>query len=317
MKNYITIDGGTTNTRVSLICDGQLLDTVRIPLGARAGIDGTQALKDALREAISDLLHEHSLTESDVCRVLASGMITSEFGLCALPHLQAPVGIAELHASMHDATFAEITSIPFTFIRGVKMLGDTLDSTDMMRGEETELMGLVSSSDGECLYILPGSHSKLVETDRNGRIVRFSTMLTGEMIAALSSGTILRDAVDLSVTALCEEKLLEGCHYATKHGINEALFKVRILKNLFSATAVECYSFFLGAILSAEVDAIAKSPIQTIVIGGKAQLKRATALLLQAMTAKKIISLSDEEVEASVTRGMLRIYEFDPQITKG
>jgi len=80
---------------------------------------------------------------------------------------------------------------------------------------------------------------------------------------------------------------------------------------------VECYSFFLGAILSAEVDAIAKSPIQTIVIGGKAQLKRATALLLQAMTAKKIISLSDEEVEASVTRGMLRIYEFDPQITKG
>ena len=317
MKNYITIDGGTTNTRVSLICDGQLLDTVRIPLGARAGIDGTQALKDALREAISDLLHEHSLTESDVCRVLASGMITSEFGLCALPHLQAPVGIAELHANMHDAFFPDITTIPFTFIRGVKMLGDTLDGTDMMRGEETELMGLVSSSDGECLYILPGSHSKLVETDRDGRIVRFSTMLTGEMIAALSSGTILKDAVDLSVTELCEKKLLEGCRYATEHGINEALFKVRILKNLFSATTVECYSFFLGAILSAEIKRIADSKIQTVVIGGKAQLRRATAILLQATTDKVIVTLSDEEVEASVTRGMLRIYEFDPQITKG
>lgn len=310
-KYYFAVDGGTTNTRVTLMENGQAIGTRRIPLGARAGIDGTQTLKDALREAISDLLHEHSLAESDVCRVLASGMITSEFGLCALPHLQAPVGIAELHASMHDATFAEITSIPFTFIRGVKMLGNALDGTDMMRGEETELMGLVSASDGECLYILPGSHSKLVEIDRNGRIVRFSTMLTGEMIAALSQGTILRDAVDLSVTALCEKKLLEGCRYAAEHGINEALFKVRILKNLFSATAVECYSFFLGAILSAEIDAIARSPIQTIVIGGKAQLKRATALLLQAMTAKRILPLSDEEVEASVSRGMLRIYEFD------
>ncbi len=321
MRYYLTVDGGTTNTRVSLIGDRLLLDTVRIPLGARAGIDGGTALRHGIRDAISTLLGRHQLCEGDVCRVLASGMITSEFGLCALPHLQAPVGIAELHANMHDAFFPDITTIPFTFIRGVKTVGNTPDTVDMMRGEETELMGLIDTSARECLYVLPGSHSKLIETDRNGRIVRFSTMLTGEMIAALSGGTILRDAVDLSVTELCEEKLLDGYRYADAKGINEALFKVRILKNLFSATPTECYSFFLGAILSAEIKRIADSKIQTVVIGGKSQLRRATAILLQATTDKVIVSLSDEEVEASVSNGMIRVYEFDAQaektITKG
>lgn len=309
MTRYITIDGGTTNTRVTLVCDRVPIETVRIPLGARACIDDQTALQNAIRAAIATLLSNHGLHETDITRVLASGMITCEFGLCTLPHLEAPAGVRELHESMHEVTLNEITSIPFVFIRGVKTVG-ALEETDMMRGEETELCGLMHEGTCDALYVLPGSHSKLIETDHDGRITHFATMLTGEMIAALSSGTILKDAIDLSIKETDERSLIDGCRYAMEKGISEALFKVRILKNLFRKTPVEVYSFFLGAILASEIEAIIAAPARRVVIGGKAQIKHATVVLLRALSDKAVIVVSDADVDVSSALGAIRIFEF-------
>ena len=57
-------------------------------------------------------------------RILASGMITSEFGLCLLEHLIAPCGMGELAASMHEVVLEDISKIPFVFARGVKTCGE-------------------------------------------------------------------------------------------------------------------------------------------------------------------------------------------------
>ncbi|MBE6589445.1 MAG: hypothetical protein E7643_04635 [Ruminococcaceae bacterium] len=313
MNNYLCVDGGTTNTRVSLTQGTTVLDTVRIPLGARVGMEGTAPLKKALKQAFEELLERFSLSEAHITRILASGMITSEFGLCALPHLPTPAGIAELHEAMHETLLSEISSIPFVFLRGVKTAGDTLLENDMMRGEETELYGLTDELGADRLYVLPGSHSKLITTDERGRIVHFSTMLTGEMIASLSGGTILKDAVDLSIGELDEAALTDGCKYALQQGLNEALFKVRILKNQFQKSPLICYSFFLGAILACEIQAILKSPAKEIVIGGKAQIKRATEVLLRTLSDKRITVASDCTVDGSSTRGAIRIFEFKTQ----
>ena len=311
MKHYITVDGGTTNTRVTLMQADTPLQTVRIPFGARASMTDPQALPSAIKNAIDTLLNAHGLKETEIERILASGMITCEFGLCPLPHIAAPAGIRELHASMHEVVMESISHIPFVFIRGVKTVGETVADTDMMRGEETELMGLLSSDlTPNTLYILPGSHSKLIETDHAGRICRFATMLTGEMIASLAEGTILKDAVDLSITDRDPAFLLDGCKYAMEHGINEALFKVRILKNLFSRTPVEVYSFFLGVILSSEIQAILRATPTRVVIGGKAQIKKATECLLRSLSKKEIVTVSDADVDVSSSRGAIRIYEY-------
>lgn len=311
MKKYITLDGGTTNTRVSLVVGGTILQTVKIPMGARACIDNAPALRQAIREAIGTLLSAHALKERDVERILASGMITCEFGLCHLPHVHTPAGLSELHDSMHEVVLDDISAIPFVFIRGVKSVGEGLYDTDMMRGEEAELMGILQDGSKKTLYVLPGSHSKLIETDQGGRIVRFSTMLTGEMIASLSQNTILKDAVDLSIEAFDGDALLEGCRYAMDRGLNEALFKARVLKNLFSATPIKVYSFFLGAILSAEIVRIRASNVSRVVIGGRSQIKRATEALLRIYDdSKEIIAVPDADVDASSARGVIRVYEY-------
>ena len=303
MKNYITLDGGTTNTRLSLVVDGKVTATVKYPVGARASIDGKEPLYSAIREGIGRLLDDAGLVPSDVERVIASGMITCEHGLLELPHTVAPAGIDELHAGMTEQTFPDVSPIPFVFIRGVKTVG-RLQQTDMMRGEETELMGIIGE-DPEGSYLLPGSHSKLVRVDKDGRITDFQTMLTGEMIHALTSATILKDAVDLTADLDCDS-LLDGYRAAEEMGVNSALFKVRIMKNLFAASADRVYSFFLGVVLSDEL--IASNPAR-VIIGGKRQLRIASAAILEKYLTCPIIALTDEQVESSVALGAVRVYE--------
>lgn len=310
MRNYITIDGGTTNTRVTLVSGPKILETVKISRGARLSMDGGDALRTEIRAAILSLLEKYGMTESDLHRILASGMITSEYGLCPLPHLVAPAGIRELHEAMHETVIPDVSSVPFVFVRGVRTVGEDLTEIDMMRGEESELIGLCDEVRPNCLYVLPGSHSKLIECDGEGRIARFSTMMTGETFMALATGTILKDAVDPTVSEFDAKFLLKGFQYAVRHGFSEAVFKTRVLKNHLGASPVEVYSFYLGVILSSEVQSILQRRPNLVVVGGQRLLKKATAALLTALSEKRTVTVSDEDVRDSSCRGVIRIYEY-------
>lgn len=306
MAIYLTVDGGTTNTRISLVREGRVCDTLKLAAGARNGAD---VLKKALRQGIFEILTRNSCTEGDVTRILASGMITSEYGLCNLPHIPVPAGKAELRDTLFETVISEVSAVPFCFVRGVRAMGDTLDSADMMRGEETELMGLMEADAADALYILPGSHSKHIAVDEKGRIKAFCTMMTGELFAAVMEHTILKDAADFDHNTIVEERLLEGCDYAEKHGVNEALFKTRVLRNVFGATKEECYSFLMGAVLCDEVCAILRAPQSTVVLGGQKQFRRAMGILLCAKGGKQVTVLDDGRVGDSTAIGAVRIYE--------
>ncbi len=306
MKYYLTVDGGTTNTRIYLVCDRSVCAVKRLSVGARNGAD---ALKAALRKGFSGLLSEHALGETDVVAILASGMITSEYGLCNLPHLCLPAGLCELHGAMHGMSFPEITSIPWYFIRGVRSVSAKLDAVDMMRGEETELMGILETGESGVLYILPGSHSKHITVDGTGRITSFRTMMSGEFFAAVMQNTILRDAADFDHNVLVPEKLFFGYDYCRDHGVNESLFKTRILKNIFGATREECFSFLLGVVLCDEVRAILAAEENTVILGGQKQFREALAAILAKYSTKRIVSLSDDAVASSTALGAVRVFE--------
>lgn len=48
------------------------------------------------------------------------------------------------------------------------------------------------------LLVLPGSHMKFVSVDREDRITGCLTSISGELLAAITTGTILADAVRAS-----------------------------------------------------------------------------------------------------------------------
>ena len=241
MRRYITIDGGTTNTRVRLIADGKIADTLKM----KSVCDGA-AYKSELKEKTAELLLRNSLSESDIICILATGtMATAEIGLCPLEHLFVPVNIEKLKKESYRTEIPEISGIPFVFVRGVKTACDTLSDADMMRGEESEIMGIIKEPFTPSVYMLMGSHTKMVRTDGDGNIVDIRTMLTGELIEAVSSNTILKHTLDLKVSSLDREYLKRGYDYCCERSINEAFFKVRILKNIFGESDSKVYSFFL------------------------------------------------------------------------
>ncbi len=307
MANYITIDGGTTNTRVNLVVDKKVIDKVFIPFGAKASIGNREKLRVAIKDAIFELLKKHKIQNSDIAKILASGMITSEHGLMEIQHIKTPAGLSELHNAMREVVLEDISNIPFVFISGVKTDAESLCNIDIMRGEETEIFGIAGGDDG--VYVLPGSHSKIV-TISNGQITDFKTMLTGEMIATLLEGTILKGSFDLNAVSLDNEYLFKGYDYCREHGINDALFKVRVLKNLLKATENELYSFYMGVILYNEVNYIISIPAKRIVVGGKKSLKDILTSLLERYSSTEVIALDECVATNATTNGVIEIFEY-------
>ena len=113
MDRYITIDGGTTNTRIFLVENKKILKTVKLSIGSKDNLEGKSALKTAIKENIKELLSDFNLKDDDITAIIASGMITSEYGLYEIKHTVAPAGVEELHNSMHMVFLDDISPIPF------------------------------------------------------------------------------------------------------------------------------------------------------------------------------------------------------------
>ncbi len=288
MKNYITIDGGTTNTRVHFVSGGAVRKSIKIPMG----IKGDQnVLWRSIRDTIGEILSSFNLKKEEITAILLSGMITREY-----EHICAPVGICDLHETMHKES---IMDIPAYFIRGVKT------QTDLMRGEETELYGLCGLGAG--IYVLPGSHTKIIVVDENCKITDIKTMLTGEMLEVLSKNTILFESVDIRTNMIDRESLISGYRCCRDFGINYALFQVRVLSQAGELDTIAAYSFYTGAIMCGDVQVAEKMRPEKITIAGKAELCEPMAILLGYAIGCEVCEMSD--VTTLSAKGALKIFE--------
>ena len=73
---FLTIDTGTTNTRIYLVDGETVKDSIKINAGAgdTAKTGSNQILKESIQNGICRLLSDNTLKEQDICAVFASGM---------------------------------------------------------------------------------------------------------------------------------------------------------------------------------------------------------------------------------------------------
>lgn len=298
----LCIDGGTTNTRLSVLEDTTFLHEEKIAMGARAAGEDRAAFFSALHEKLA-LLEKTYHPE----KILASGMITSENGLCEVPHVWAPAGKKELKAGSKTVRIPELSDLPFILLPGVKK-NAPFPETDTMRGEETELFGIFEQMNihGTAAVLLPGSHGKMILTDEQTRITDVTTFLTGELLAAAANHTILSSSVDLAETDF-NDYLFDGCAYALRAGIPQTLFKVRVLEKFCGGTKKDAYSFLLGAVLSGEVAAVKEKNVSHVLIGGQTALKNAEAALLKTFSDQTVTVVPDGIAHRAPAVGMLAI----------
>ncbi len=309
MNNYICIDGGTTNTRITAVIEGKIIDKETLAIGCKDNIASNRLFKEKIKKGINNIISKNGIDKNDITAILASGMITSEHGLTKVPHIAAPVGIKELHSGLVKVFINEICDIPFYFIPGIIFKNGELE-TDMMRGEETEALGLLDNYSSDCAFLLPGSHSKLITFDNNGLFEKIKTFLSGEMIYAIANDTILKSSINIMQNDFDSEYLIKGFE-AAKCGLNQALFKIRILDSVYNAGPISCYSFFIGAILADEITALENCGRKKVVIGGKNALKNPICFLLNEITDLTVISVPNELAENSTALGAIKIFEFD------
>lgn len=271
MEQYlVTIDGGTTNTRLCLWSRaGRCLRQILRPFGirdcARRG-DSTE-LSTVVRDGVRQLLGEAGLSRERVAAIYASGMITSELGLWEVPRIPAPASLQTLAEHVKSRHFSALDDREVHFIPGVesgKNAGlDQMECRDIMRGEETEAVAVAERYElnGAVLLILPGSHNKFLWME-NRSIRRSLTTMSGELLELLTSGSVLGESVGRAFAGAAYDRsyLLKGCDTAMQAGLTRAAFVTRLVGQFAARRPDACASYLLGAVLGADLMALQSDP---------------------------------------------------------
>ena len=174
--SLIAIDWGTTSARAYCMdAGGNVIAQRAVPIGVMQVQDG------CFPEALSVLLGDWR--DVNAPRI-ACGMVGSRQGWREAPYVDCPAPLANLAAGIVRTEGGALAIVP-----GVRTR-DSNGIPDVMRGEETQLVGAVGEAEERVLAVLPGTHCKWALVEQ-GRIKDFATFMTGEMYSVLMQHSIL------------------------------------------------------------------------------------------------------------------------------
>lgn len=290
----IGLDWGTTSMRAYLIGrSGDVLERRASPAGIMQVPDGD--FGSMLATVAGDWL------EAAPSRpVLAAGMIGSRQGWREVPYVPCPAGLGQLAGGLATVTMA--TGRTVHLVPGVLRPGGAHGFPDVMRGEETQILGALARSAGSeprC-FVLPGTHSKWAWTADAG-IGRFSTYMTGEIYACLCQHTILgrlmtgRD-VDPHAFDRGVERARASAAAAPGQLLHD-LFSARTLGLMAELPASGLASYLSGLLIGAEVVAAAAgSGSGEVVILGSDALGPLYATAIAAIGGAAVVGDPDAAV---------------------
>jgi 2-dehydro-3-deoxygalactonokinase len=187
--------------------------------------------------------------------VLICGMAGARQGWTEAPYLETP---ADLDSLADKAVSPPMPGLRYSprILPGIcqRLTGNE----DVMRGEETQLLGLSTLLPGFAgIVCMPGTHSKWVEM--NGRrIERFATAMTGELFEVLGTYSVLRHSLGGDRDGPGRDVGFEAGLAATTEApqkLSAMLFKVRA-GSLLSGRAPDWSAGFLsGVLIGAEIGA--------------------------------------------------------------
>lgn len=239
------VDWGTSNLRVWLV------DAAANVLGERQSPEGMGTLSP---DRFAGVLEGHLAAlgaEPDLPAVIA-GMAGARAGWIEAPYVETPAGLTDLHRQAASAPGID---------RDVRILPGVCQrragAEDVMRGEETQLLGAVASGLSDALFCLPGTHSKWVSLD-GGRISHFTTVMTGELFQLISRQSILRLSIGEGRAAAEHPAFGQAVEEALAgdFSLTSRLFSIRAQALLSGADEASAASRLSGLLLGAEIAAM-------------------------------------------------------------
>ena len=286
---FIGVDWGTSNLRVMRVGEGGTILDVRDDNRGAARLTAEQ-FRGVLHDVAGDWVSETN-------QVLVCGMAGARGKWRETGYRSCPAGLADLSPIAIDDADARIAIVP-----GVALAQQTAQA-DVMRGEETQVLGLPEGPYSG-LVVTPGTHSKWIRFEDN-RISNFRTFMTGELFAAVRSGTVLGE--EMGDPGLDMAAFEDGVRRSlADRALTAILFSVRAQRLSGILSPASMADYLSGLLIGAEIAAQDKVFDRTItVVGPPALNDRYVAAL--AMAGFEDVQVLD--ANRTTARGLWRIHQ--------
>jgi 2-dehydro-3-deoxygalactonokinase len=265
----VSVDWGTSSFRAILAgADGEALDQVTadqssLSLGKGEHEAFLVAQVGPWKRRFPDLA------------IVMSGMVGSRQGWVEAPYAACPADAAAIAGAA--------VTIPSTVLGGILLAPglsalDSRGAPDVMRGEETQILGALAASGGrDGVYVLPGTHSKWAHVEA-GRILGFETFMTGEAFAALKDHTVLGRLMGPAGSQGQPAGFALGVNAAASleraGDLLHAIFMTRTLGLFDRLAPAELAEYLSGLLIGAEIVAGARGARSAVVVGSPALAAR-------------------------------------------
>jgi 2-dehydro-3-deoxygalactonokinase len=284
MSKFLSCDWGTSSFRLRLIDTetGEVCGETKSDMGiavtwqqwintGRPELERILFYTGILDEAIGRLP-----TRIDVdMPVILSGMASSSIGLAELPYQQFP-----FHWDLKQMFIQKITGLE-PFRHPLYLVSGFRTDDDVMRGEETMLLGFDLLDDDGKVFIFPGTHSKHVLVKQKTAI-DFKTYMTGELFNLLAEKSILRTAISMGKD---ERSFTEGFYESRDGNLLHKLFKIRSRQLLHQTNPASNYQWLSGLLIGMELKDLSGTDFPVYLVCGES-LKDAYQLGLELLNKK-------------------------------
>lgn len=325
MKNYLLCcDWGTSSFRLKLVDEHS---TVHSEIESNDGISKTFDLwkNSDYKQVINrydffidivkknlQVLEESSPIPFTDLPIIISGMASSSIGIKEVSYATLPFAFNGSQSSVY--TFNKTENFPHEvfLVSGVK------SDDDVMRGEETQLIGLFNLDDvllqkyKQAIFIFPGTHSKHVYVKENA-IINFQTFMTGEFFQLFAEYSILKSSVSSSGSLMHlnnTDAFKKGVQASSSSAILHALFRVRTNQLFEKLTTVENYFYLSGLLIGAELRSLSIKDIDHLIFcSGKNLFEQYKIAAEEIGFKNELTFLSSSMVDKATIAGQVQIFK--------
>jgi 2-dehydro-3-deoxygalactonokinase len=233
--------------------------------------------------------------------VILSGMVGSALGWQVVPYVDgkvalpglarnlAPVADALPGVSGRDASSSSTPPVLVQIVPGYCVRAAS-GQPDVMRGEETQLLGAHCLGHADGWFVLPGTHSKWVQLQQ-GRVVQLRTFMTGELFDLLGRHGTLAAAAGSDDAPWDAAAFAQGVHAAGRgEALSHQLFGCRARVVSGDLAAASSRAYLSGLLIGAELQDVQRDPARDAKNAGQGATFKligspALATLYQAVAA--------------------------------
>ncbi|MEP6614322.1 MAG: 2-dehydro-3-deoxygalactonokinase [Mucilaginibacter sp.] len=317
MNYFLSCDWGTSTFRLKLVdtANGEIIAAEYSDQGIADTFARWKTTESAREAFYLDVPNQHILSlekkinlKLDTVPVIISGMASSSIGMMELPYSELPFDLSGSNLTVRHLPETANFNHKTTLISGVR------SANDVMRGEETQLIGCVDLTQtviNDETFVFPGTHSKHIRINNN-QVNGFKTFMTGDFFELLSNKSILSNSVEQTSDMESPEQLASfkaGVDDGAANNLLSAAFKVRTNTLFGKYNKAQNFSYLSGLLIGTELKDLATVTAKKIHLLGGAKIEQHYQIAFECLgLSQQLKTYPAQWVDDAVARAHFKIY---------